>query len=170
MSQFSPLFEAYLAQVDRGDFETWGGPDMPARVDSWLEQRFAWQAIKYLRPEIELRPQVTIATKNGAFRVDFLTKNYRVNLAFECDGAAFHPSRDADDLRDAWLLTAPDVWGIYHLPYRDLVDCPEWCFMAIAQRHYDLFTDRALANLNNLTRQPADPPRDFRVRYRCKAS
>lgn len=140
------------------------------RLDSWLEQRFAWHAVKYLRPGIELRTQVEFPTPGGTFRVDFLTAGYRVNLAFECDGAAFHTDAERDARRDRWLLTSSELWGIYHLPYRDLVEWPEWCFLGIAKRHYDLFRDGALVNLNTLTRQWGEVPEDFGVSYRCQAT
>ena len=155
--------------VDADEHIPDGRPYLPGRVDSWLERRFAWQAIKYLRPEVELRSQVDIATEGGTFRVDFLTAGYRVNLAFECDGAAYHtdPKRDAD--RDGWLLRSEDLWGIYHLPYRDLVEYPEWCFLGIAERHYVLFTDSGLVNLRTLT-QRFDGPTRLRMSYRCKAT
>jgi hypothetical protein len=52
--------------------------------------------------------------------------------------------------RDQQLLESGAIRGIYHVPYRDLVEWPEACFLAIAERHYDLFTERAMINLNNL--------------------
>ena len=158
--------EAILCSADPTGAD--GRPYLPTRVDSWLEHRFAWHAIKYLRPEIELRTQVEFPTPGGKFRVDFLTAGYRVNLAFECDGAAFHTDAERDRIRDRWLLESDDLWGIYRLPYRDLVEWPEWCFFVIAQRHYDLFTDRALLNLSTLTREYGDLPKQFGVGYRCK--
>lgn len=164
-----PLFEAFAPLYDQSRMATWGGPDMPSRVDSWLERRFAWHAIKYLRPDIKLRPQVEFLTPGGKFRVDFLTENFRVPLAFECDGAASHArTRGRDHIRDSWLLTSTDLWGIYRLPYRDLVEWPEWCFLTIAKRHYELFTDAALVNLNTLTQQSGDAPEHLGMSYRCK--
>jgi very-short-patch-repair endonuclease len=137
----------------------------PDAMESWLEDRFAWQAIKYMRPEIDLRPQVSVDTSAGRFRLDFLTAGYRVNLAFECDGAAYHRSPEHEAWRDQLILQSGAVWGIYHLPYRDLVEWPEWCFLAIARRHYDLFRDGALLNLKTLAQGVA--PR-LGVTYRCQ--
>jgi very-short-patch-repair endonuclease len=163
-------FASLAAQLDQGGPVTWGGPDLPERVDSWLEQRFAWHAIKYLRPEISLCSQVEFLTDGGRFRVDFVTENYRINLAFECDGGAFHTSHEQDEIRDRWLLTSERLWGIYHVPYRDVVAWPEWVFMIIARRHYDLFTPTALVNLNHVTGRSADKPERLGVTYRCKNS
>jgi hypothetical protein len=157
-----PLFEAF----DDVRLPTWGGPSMPAQVDSWLEERFAWHAIKYLRPEIDLQPQVAVDTSAGRFRVDFLTAGYRLKLAFECDGAAYHQDPDHDVWRDECLLKSGAVSGIYHFPYRDLVEWPEWCFLMVAGRHHDLFRPGALVNLNTLTQGPTPA---LRMTYRCQS-
>lgn len=116
--------------------------------DSPIEDTFAYYAMKFFAPAVELTPQVELPTGHGTFRVDFLTKAQR-KVAFECDGEEFH-DEFRDEFRDALLLGQGCVDIIYHIPGPVLTYYPHDALHLIALWDPDLFRPRERYIINQL--------------------
>jgi len=126
---------------------------------------FAYYAAKFIRPEIDLTPQVEFKTPHGPFRVGFFTSEPR-RIGFECDGDEFHDGF-RDEFRDALLLGFDCLDIIYHIPGAVLTYYPHDALYLIAAWDGELFRPREKGIVAQLctenTRQSSFDLRDERV-------
>jgi len=127
--------------------------------ESPIEDDFAYNAVKYLRKDVNLVPQQRIRTYCRTFRLDFLIESGKRRVAVECDGKAFHQT--ARDLaRDTLILGSSAVDTIFRLQGSNIYYRIGDCLFLLSRYVPELFTDRGLANLETLaapeTRAQAD--------------
>lgn len=118
--------------------------------ESPIEQRFAWDAWKRLRPEVALEKQVWVQTHCGNFRLDFVARtpgNRRVGI--ECDGKNFHDRR-RDEWRDALVLSTGACDVIYRLRGKDIWARPSDVLYVLTQLERELFSDSGLTTAATL--------------------
>lgn len=125
------------------------GPGFEPPYDSPIEETFAWNAIKYVRPDTSLHKQYDISTKRGGFRLDFVLERNGRRVAFECDGKEFHDAY-RDEWRDAITLGEGHVEVVYRLRGRDIHFHISEILYVVAHWESDLFTEAGRLNLSSL--------------------
>jgi very-short-patch-repair endonuclease len=80
--------------------------------ESPIEQKLFEAVSPWVKPEIQLTPQVEVQTKRGLRRLDFLLTDGRTGVVVECDGAAYH-NFDSDLDRDVALFLS-GAHAIFH--------------------------------------------------------
>ncbi len=121
--------------------------------ESPIEEIFAQECAKYLDPAVALDSQVSVRTRHGQFRIDFVLSRI---MAVECDGKDFH-DLFRDDLRDAILLGEGCFPIIYHFRGCDLAYHPEDCLWLMCTLNPNLFSERGRLHLERLHRLEAIP-------------
>lgn len=130
------------------------GPGFEPPYDSPIEETFAWNAIKYVRPDTSLHKQYDISTKRGGFRLDFVLERNGRRVAFECDGKEFHDAY-RDEWRDAITLGEGHVEVVYRLRGHDIHFHISEILYVVAHWESDLFTEAGRLNLSSLNYSPA---------------
>ncbi len=148
---------------------------MPFDIDlceSPIEELFAYNVCKYLSEDSQLKPQVSIPTLCGSFRLDFMISNISgLNIGVECDGKDFHDAR-RDEWRDAMILgDNSDIQGILRFRGVDIKYRINDLLFLTSKIYPLLFSERGKANLkilasNEVKRDVFSSTETFlRVRY-----
>jgi very-short-patch-repair endonuclease len=148
MSFFLPL-GSIIAEVIRSNRFLGDEPRYEPPYDSPLEDIFAWNLAKYLKPDAKLHKQVEAATLAGTFRLDLVVEYKSEKIAFECDGKEFHGA-SRDEWRDAMILGDSHVNTIYRLRGSDVIYHTEDCLYVISCLEPRIFSERGLINLDTL--------------------
>lgn len=89
-----------------------GEPLYNPPYENWLEDLFAWNAVKYLSPDADLVARYPVDTIGGTVRLDFVVMRGGQKVAFQFEG---HDHRDSwpNEWRDALVLGSNAVDAIY---------------------------------------------------------
>jgi hypothetical protein len=79
-----------------------------------IEDRFEERFLQFVFESIVVNRQHRISTICGEYRLDFLVRHQRSNIAIECDGREFH-DQEYDFWRDALILSTKEVDDIVRL-------------------------------------------------------
>ena len=131
-----------------------GEPLYDPPYDSPLEDRFAYNIVKYLNSSTTLQKQVEVETICGRFIIDFVADCGSKKVAFECDGEEYH-DQSRDEWRDAMILGAGAVDVIYRLRGSDLTYHLEDCLLVVSKWEPEIFSQRGLVNLQTLATDEA---------------
>ncbi|MEW6619874.1 MAG: hypothetical protein AB1422_11160 [bacterium] len=119
--------------------------------ESPIEDKFAYNLVKYLADDITFEAQVEINTICGRFRLDFVasTANGK-KVAFECDGKDFH-EESRDEWRDAMILGGGEMDTIYRFRGSDITYHLEDLLYFVSRCDPELFSHRGFINLERLS-------------------
>ncbi len=158
----------HIAEVTPCDMLPVGGPVYDPPYETPLEDELAWHLVKYLHRGCRLHSQVRVSTPCGIFWVDFVIECRGRRIALECGPLDEAPDLQQERYRDALIVgsTAFDV--LYRLSGKRLFHHMEDLLYLLARWHPQVFTERALINLNRLASPEArafDPPSRPSVLY-----
>jgi very-short-patch-repair endonuclease len=119
-------------------------------LDSPIEEKLAYHAIKYISDDTELISQFGIKTICGEFRVDFIIRdNKGLCVAIECDGRNFHDEH-RDEWRDAMILGDSDISAILRFKGADIQYHIKDLLYLTAKAYPQFFSERGRINLEKL--------------------
>jgi very-short-patch-repair endonuclease len=124
--------------------------------DSPIEDSFAWDLVKYLRKDVEFIPQFEVRTSCGTFRVDFLCSLNGRTIGFECDGKNYHSNKKRDEWRDALIMGTGKLNAIYRIPGKYINYDIGRAIYLLSLYEEQIFTERALINLETLGQADID--------------
>jgi len=160
-------------------------PQVSAKCESAIEEKFSYHINKYLASPLKLIPQFPASTAWGNFRLDFTyTFDNGYKVAFECDGKDFHDGW-RDEWRDALILGSGLVNRIFRIPGSAIYHHIEDTLFIISKIEPKLFSTRGLTNLKALASNHVEsftpnpsrmyihmsyPSSDIRLEYRPKST
>ena len=123
--------------------------------DSPIEEKFAWNVVKYLLSTVQLMPQYTVETLCGLFRLDFVLESQDGRkIGIECDGKEFH-----DEYRDEWgdsmILGDSDIYAIFRFRGCDIKHHIEDLLYITNLEEPSIFGERGRGNLVKLASDEA---------------
>ena len=124
-------------------------------MDALLAQELIHVFRKYLKPNVVLETDVRFRTICGRLAVDFLCRmeNRRVGITVDSG-----PHRE---WRDAVLLGGSSLDSVINLHSDDLRDDFDGCLYLMTRAEPDLFTERALVNIERLAPEDIHEPGGF---------
>ena len=119
--------------------------------DSPIEDKFAYNFVKYAALDCSLVNQHPVETICGKFIIDFvIVSNNGKHIGVECDGKDFHDA-SRDEWRDAMIIGDGHLDVIYRIKGEDITYQIENVLYLMANIDQTAFSDRALINLKILT-------------------
>ncbi len=115
-----------------------------------LEDEFAWQLVKYLRPISGLQYQVKVETPCANVWVDFVVEHGARRIGFEVGTLEDGVDPEQEHHRDALVLGSGALDVLYRFRGADLLYRPHDALHLAAAWDADLFTPRGRINLNTL--------------------
>lgn len=125
------------------------GPAYEPPYDSPIEDIFAWELVKFLPEDADLRPQVKVETQCETYRIDFVCKSGGWTVGFECDGQGFH-DEERDEWRDALIMGTGRVNAIYRIRGRSIFHQIGRALYLVSLYEDKIFSDRGCTNLKLL--------------------
>ena len=118
--------------------------------DSPIENKFAYNFVKYAAQDCSLIKQYPVDTICGKFIVDFVViANNGKRIGVECDGKDFHDT-SRDEWRDAMILGDDYLDVMYRIKGDDINYQIEIVLFLMAKVDSYMFTDCGRTNLNTL--------------------
>jgi|HubBroStandDraft_2_1064218.scaffolds.fasta_scaffold74132_2 very-short-patch-repair endonuclease len=118
------------------------------RCESPIEEMMLYVLMKYKRDGVTVECQKSFLTIQGSFRADLVLSNSHGQSVIECDGASFHKNYMKDLRRDQAILASGPIVDIWRLPGWAIFHREHSCVFLIASQRPDLFSTRALSNLD----------------------
>ena len=117
-----------------------------------LEDEFAWQLVKYLKPISGLRYQVKVETPCANAWIDFVVESGARRIGFELGGLRPAAREDLEDAtyRDALVLGSGTLDVLYRFRGLDLLYRPHDALHVVCAWEPGLFTERGRTNLHTL--------------------